>query len=104
MDATDVTGFFVLDGLLTRELDASADALWHLVLPAVTLATIPLAVIVRITRARVLDVLNEDYVRTAEAKGLRTRPSAAGTSCATPCCRSSRRSACRPARCWPARC
>ena len=44
---------------------------WHLVLPAITLATIPLAVIVRITRASVLDVLNEDYVRTAEAKGLR---------------------------------
>lgn len=73
MDNTNVTGFFVLDGLLTREFDASADALWHLLLPAITLATIPLAVIVRITRASVLDVLNEDYVRTAEAKGLRHR-------------------------------
>ncbi|MFC7550558.1 ABC transporter permease [Plantactinospora sp. GCM10030261] len=71
IDNTEVTGFFVLDGLLTREFDASADALWHLILPAITLATIPLAVIVRITRASVLDVLNEDYVRTAEAKGLR---------------------------------
>ncbi|RAK42995.1 peptide/nickel transport system permease protein [Actinoplanes lutulentus] len=70
-DNTDVTGFFVLDGLLTRELDASADALWHLVLPAITLATIPLAIIVRITRASVLDVLDEDYIRTADAKGLR---------------------------------
>jgi peptide/nickel transport system permease protein len=70
---THVTGMFVLDGILTREFDASADALWHLVLPAVTLATIPLAVIVRITRGSVLDVLNEDYVRTAEAKGLRSR-------------------------------
>ena len=70
-DNTDVTGFFVLDGLLTREFDASADALWHLVLPAVTLATIPLAIIVRITRASVLDVLDEDYIRTADAKGLR---------------------------------
>lgn len=73
IDATHVTGFFVLDGLLTRELDASADALWHLVLPTLTLGTIPLAVIVRITRASVLDVLNEDYVRTAEAKGLAAR-------------------------------
>ena len=73
MDNTHVTGFFVLDGLLTREFDATADALWHLILPAITLATIPLAVIVRITRASVLDVLNEDYVRTAEAKGLRHR-------------------------------
>ena len=73
IDNTNVTGFFVLDGLLTREFDATADALWHLILPAATLATIPLAVIVRITRASVLDVLNEDYVRTAEAKGLRDR-------------------------------
>lgn len=68
---TDVTGFFVLDGLLTREFDASADALWHLVLPAFTLATIPLAIITRITRASVLDVLDENYIRTADAKGLR---------------------------------
>jgi peptide/nickel transport system permease protein len=70
---THVTGFFVLDGLLTREFDVSADALWHLILPALTLGTIPLAVIVRITRGSVLDVLGEDYVRTAEAKGLRDR-------------------------------
>ena len=70
IDATDVTGFAVLDGLLTREFDASWDAILHLVLPAVTLATIPLAVIVRITRASVLDVLGSDFVRTANAKGL----------------------------------
>ncbi|MEU8182948.1 ABC transporter permease [Micromonospora sp. NPDC049044] len=73
LDNTNITGFFVLDSLLTREFDATADALWHLILPAFTLATIPLAVIVRMTRASVLDVLNEDYVRTAEAKGLRNR-------------------------------
>jgi len=71
LDNTVVTGLFVLDGLLTREFDATADALWHLALPAITLATIPLAIIIRITRASVLDVLDEDYVRTAEAKGLR---------------------------------
>jgi len=70
IDATNVTGFVVLDGLLTREFDASLDALSHLVLPAVTLATIPLAVIVRITRASVLDVLDSDFVRTANSKGL----------------------------------
>jgi peptide/nickel transport system permease protein len=70
IDATRVTGFFVLDGALTGEWDAAADALRHLVLPALALATIPLAVIVRITRASVLDVLHEDYVRTADAKGL----------------------------------
>lgn len=73
LDATRVTGFFVLDGMLTREWDAAWDALLHLALPAVALATIPFAVIFRITRASVLDVLDEDYVRTAEAKGLTER-------------------------------
>ncbi|MEW1900910.1 MULTISPECIES: ABC transporter permease [unclassified Streptomyces] len=70
LDATSVTGFAVLDGLLTGEFDASWDAIMHLVLPAVTLASIPLAVIVRMTRASVLEVLGEDYIRTAESKGL----------------------------------
>ena len=72
IDATHITNFFVLDGLLTREFDASWDALLHLVLPGIALGTIPLAIIVRITRASVLDVVNEDYVRTANAKGLAT--------------------------------
>jgi peptide/nickel transport system permease protein len=73
MEATRITGFFVLDGLLTREFDAAWDAFLHLILPAVALSTIPFAVIFRITRAAVLDVLDEDYVRTAEAKGLTAR-------------------------------
>ncbi|MEV4991867.1 ABC transporter permease [Streptomyces niveus] len=73
IDATKVTGFAVLDGLLTGEFDASWDAVMHLVLPAVALASIPLAVIVRMTRASVLEVLGEDYVRTAESKGLDKR-------------------------------
>lgn len=73
LDCTRVTGFFVLDGLLTREFDCSANALKHLILPAVALSSIPFAVIFRITRASVLDVLDEDYVRTAEAKGLTHR-------------------------------
>jgi peptide/nickel transport system permease protein len=72
IDATHITNFFVLDGLMTREFDASWDALLHLVLPGIALGTIPLAIIVRITRASVLDVVNEDYVRTANAKGLAT--------------------------------
>lgn len=72
MDATRITNFYVLDGLLTREWDAAWDAVQHLVLPAIALGTIPLAIIVRITRASVLDVVNEDYVRTANAKGLAT--------------------------------
>jgi peptide/nickel transport system permease protein len=73
LDATRVTGFFVLDGVLTQEWDAAWDALKHLILPALALATIPFAVIFRITRAAVLDVLDEDYVRTAESKGLSAR-------------------------------
>ncbi len=49
------------------------DAIQHLILPGIALGTIPLAVVIRITRAAVLEVENEDYVRTAEAKGLRRR-------------------------------
>ncbi|WP_410576518.1 ABC transporter permease [Amycolatopsis sp. lyj-108] len=73
LDATTVTGFAVLDGIITQEWDAAWDAIAHLILPAFALATIPLAVIVRITRASVLDVLNEDFIRTANSKGL-TQP------------------------------
>ncbi|HHT12013.1 MAG TPA: ABC transporter permease [Propionibacterium sp.] len=72
INATRVTGLFVLDGLLTREWDAAWDAFKHLILPAIALASIPFAVIFRITRASVLEVLDEDYVRTAQSKGLRS--------------------------------
>jgi peptide/nickel transport system permease protein len=64
------TGFYLLDGILTGDPGASWSALQHLLLPAIALGTIPLAFITRITRAAVLEVSNEDYVRTAEAKGL----------------------------------
>jgi peptide/nickel transport system permease protein len=64
------TGFFIFDGLIQGDIPAALDAAQHLILPAIALATIPLAIITRITRAAVLDVVNEDYVRTAEAKGL----------------------------------
>lgn len=70
LEATRYTNFYVLDGLMTREWDVAWDAAMHLVLPAVALGTIPLVVITRITRASVLEVLNADYVRTAQAKGL----------------------------------
>jgi len=72
IDATRITGFFVLDGVITQEWDAAWDALLHLILPAIALASIPFSVIFRITRASVLDVVDEDYVRTAESKGLTT--------------------------------
>jgi peptide/nickel transport system permease protein len=70
IDATHITNFYVLDGLLTREWDAAWDAILHLILPALALGAIPLAIIVRMTRASVIEVLHEDYVRTAQAKGL----------------------------------
>ncbi|CAN7182406.1 ABC transporter permease [Microbacterium sp. LjRoot45] len=70
IDATHYTNFYVLDGLLTGEFDAAWDAVLHLILPAIALGTIPLAIIVRITRASVLEVQNADYVRTGMAKGI----------------------------------
>jgi peptide/nickel transport system permease protein len=67
------TGFYILDGFLVGDPGASWDAFKHMILPGVALGTIPLAIITRITRAAVLDVVNEDYVRTALAKGLTNR-------------------------------
>ena len=64
------TGFMLIDSLLSGEEGAFADALHHLMLPAIVLGTIPLAVIARMTRSSMLEVLSEDYVRTARAKGL----------------------------------
>lgn len=65
------TGFLLVDSLLSGEEGAFQSALSHLVLPTVVLGTIPLAVIARQTRSAMLEVLGEDYVRTARAKGLR---------------------------------
>jgi dipeptide transport system permease protein len=68
-----VTGFMLIDSLLAGKPDAFVSALRHLILPAVVLGTIPLAVIARQTRSAMLEVLGEDYVRTARAKGLAPR-------------------------------
>jgi len=65
-----VTGFMLIDSLLSGQEGAFVSALSHLILPSVVLATIPLAVIARQTRSAMLEVLGEDYVRTARAKGL----------------------------------
>ena len=67
------TGLYVLDGIITLNFEAAWDAFLHLILPAIALGSIPLAIIARITRAAVLDVQNEDYVRTARAKGVAPR-------------------------------
>ena len=65
-----VTGFMLIDSLLSGQKGAFASAASHLVLPTIVLGTIPLAVIARQTRSAMLEVLSEDYVRTARAKGL----------------------------------
>jgi len=67
------TNFVILDALLQGDGPALADAVRHLILPALALATIPLAVIARMTRASMLEVLSREYIRTAEAKGLSRR-------------------------------
>jgi peptide/nickel transport system permease protein len=67
------THLAVLDALLAGNGRAALDALWHLVLPALTLGTIPLAIVAKITRSGMLDVLGSDYIRTARAKGLGER-------------------------------
>ncbi|MCV6823476.1 MULTISPECIES: ABC transporter permease subunit [Halocynthiibacter] len=66
----DVTGFMLIDSLLSGQKGAFASAVHHLVLPTIVLGTIPLAVIARQTRSAMLEVLGEDYIRTARAKGL----------------------------------
>src|SRR5438093_2244879 len=70
LEAKHPTNFYVLDGLVTGNWTAMWDAIKHLILPSIALGSIPLAIVARITRAAVLDVQNEDYVRTARAKGL----------------------------------
>jgi len=64
------TNFYIVDAIINGDPEALWDTIKHLILPAIALGSIPLAIIARITRASVLDVQNEDYVRTARAKGL----------------------------------
>jgi len=69
-DSHPLTGFMLIDTLLWGEEGDFKDAVMHMILPAIVLGTIPLAVIVRMTRSSMLEVLGEDYIRTARAKGL----------------------------------
>ena len=66
----DVTGFMLIDSLLSGEEGAFSSAVSHLILPSIVLGTIPMAVIARMTRSSMLEVLSEDYIRTARAKGI----------------------------------
>jgi peptide/nickel transport system permease protein len=68
-----VSGIYIFSGLISGQLAAAADAFRHLILPAIALGTIPLAIIARISRSSLLEVLGQDYVRTARAKGLGER-------------------------------
>ena len=69
-DIPTITGFLLIDSLFSGEQGAFSSAFSHLILPAIALGTIPLAVITRMTRSSMLEVLSEDYIRTAKAKGL----------------------------------
>jgi peptide/nickel transport system permease protein len=69
-DLTVITNFYVLDAILTQNWAGLKDILLHLVLPATALSTIPLAIVARMTRSSMLEVLRQDYIKTARAKGL----------------------------------
>jgi peptide/nickel transport system permease protein len=70
MDYQPITGLVILDSLFRGDFQLLLNSLWHLVLPAFTLATIPMAIIARMTRSSMLEVMSKDYIRTARAKGL----------------------------------
>ena len=70
VDLDVVTNFYILDAVITRNWPAFKDAVWHIIMPAVTLSTIPTAIVARMTRSAMLDVLRQDYIKTAKAKGL----------------------------------
>ncbi len=68
-DIEQITGLFLIDSLLVQDYEAFWDALKHLILPSIALGTIPMAIIARMTRASMIEVMKEDYIRTAKAKG-----------------------------------
>ena len=70
MRIDDITGLYVLDGILQGRWDFVWDSLKHLIMPAIAVGTIPLAIVVRMTRSSMLEVMGQDYIRTARAKGL----------------------------------
>ena len=65
-----ITNFYIIDSIISGNFAALVNSLWHLLLPAVTLATVPLSIVARMTRSSLLEVIGADYVRTARAKGL----------------------------------
>lgn len=73
LDIEHITHFYLIDTLLAGNFAAFRNAVWHLILPAITLGTVPLAIIARMTRSSLLEVLNQPYITTAHAKGLPNR-------------------------------
>ncbi|VBB06909.1 Hypothetical protein LUCI_2149 [Lucifera butyrica] len=71
MEPTDITGFYLVDSLITGNMASFWDALKHLILPAVALGAYSMAIIARMTRAAMLETIRQDYIRTARAKGLK---------------------------------
>ncbi len=71
IDVPPVTHFYTIDTLLAADPGAFADVMWHLVLPAITLSTVTMAIVSRMARSSMLEVLSTDYLVTARAKGLR---------------------------------
>ncbi len=73
IEITPITNLYLVDSLLTGNIEGFIDAFKHIIMPAIALATIPMAIIARMTRSSMLDVLQEDYIRTATAKGMDER-------------------------------
>ena len=73
VDVQPITGLVLLDAMLHMDYSAFRDGIRHLIMPAFTLSTIPMAIVARITRSSMLEVLNQDYIRTARAKGMEER-------------------------------
>ncbi|MEE3234191.1 MAG: ABC transporter permease [Candidatus Latescibacterota bacterium] len=73
IEVVPVTYFYTVDAILMKNTQALGDVIWHLVLPSFALGTIPMAFIARMVRASMIEIFHEDFIRTAWAKGLRSR-------------------------------
>lgn len=71
IELNNITNFYLLDSILTGNWLALKDAFMHLLMPGIALGTIPMAIIARMTRSSMLEVMKQDYIRTAQAKGLK---------------------------------
>ena len=77
------SGFYILKSLLSGNIKAAWDGIKYIIMPAIALGTGMMGLVMRVTRSSVLEIMSEDYVRTARAKGWVKAPSCGGTCCAT---------------------